>query len=417
MQRTAMTPPYEAVRPMAGARPPRLAFASHRWRLQTKLIASHAAVGAIVTVLSLLASYYVHRQADEQQARRVLVTSGVQALADGERGSLQTALSLLIGLFAMTVAVGLGAALARRLGRPLTALRDAAVAFGEGRMDHETVRAKGEIGEVASAFETMKARVLDNHRTMLTTEKMAAIGRLTAGIAHEMSSPLAAVIISIDELEGLVSEYAESIDDPGVLPADHRAINKQMADALEVTRMAAKRSADFVRSIRSQTRVASPAKQERFDPKTVVDDAANMVRSSARAARCTLSVDCTGTADLYGNPSMLGQAISNLLQNAIDATGDGGGGDVKVTVEADPDHVRIGVADTGPGILPEVLPRIFEALYTTKAYGRGTGLGLAIVKEAVEGGFGGRTEVATTVGKGTTFTLHLPRTKEASHGT
>jgi signal transduction histidine kinase len=87
-----------------------------------------------------------------------------------------------------------------------------------------------------------------------------------------------------------------------------------------------------------------------------------------------------------------------------------------VRVDADGDRVQIQVIDTGSGIPADVLPRIFDELYTTKEYGRGTGLGLAIVKEAVEEGFGGQIEVATTPGVGTTFTVRIPCAKGISQG-
>jgi signal transduction histidine kinase len=315
------------------------------------------------------------------------------------------------GLLAFTVAVVLGIALGRRLGRPLAALRDAAVAFGEGRTDVVPVRSDDEIGDVVSAFETMRERVRDNHRTLVATEKMAAIGRLTAGIAHEMNSPLAALRLSVEELGDLVTEYRESIAAAGTSGADHRRICEEMGGALELADMASSRAVDFVRSIRSQTRLGHGTKAERFDVMAVVEDAVSLVRHAARAAGCELSVvaPTDRPEHLSGNASALAHAVTNLLQNAIDATSEAGGGEIEVAVEASRDVVSIRVADTGPGIPPEVLPRIFEALYTTKGYGHGTGLGLAIVKEAVEETFGGRVDVDTIVGQGTRFTMRIPR--------
>jgi signal transduction histidine kinase len=524
-----------------------LAEYGSRWGLRWKLVASYASLGALVTLLSLLAGYYVHERSQQRRAEEASFRGGTQQLqslvasaseegfsyvvsgdaeeaarfmakiasarvscegllvaprlSESERTALwavvasidqmrdaglalfegyertrgvdsrsyqayengidgawdavaaldvagrahatrdeasvrRTAelLTLGIGALAVVVAIGWGLLFGHGIARPLIELRDAVRGFGEGRYDVPVgPKSGGEVGDLARAFERMRRAVVQrtreleashaetvrahetlqaNQRALITAEKMAAIGRLTAGIAHELNSPLAAIIAIVDDLKRLTREYAAVATDPRVSPADALGIGREMEESLEIVQSAADRAATFVRSIRSQTRLSEDGAHERFAVEQVVQDAINLTGFVARAVKCRLSLRVDADAELEGSPSRLGQAVTNLLQNAVDATAERGGGKVAVAVTGDDDSVFIRVTDTAGGIPTDVLPRIFEPLYTTKPYGCGTGLGLAIVKEVV-GEWGGRVEVDTVPGAGSTFSLCLPKAKSA----
>jgi C4-dicarboxylate-specific signal transduction histidine kinase len=130
-----------------------------------------------------------------------------------------------------------------------------------------------------------------------------------------------------------------------------------------------------------------------------------------RLSSCTMSVDCPSSLMLYGDAGKLGQVLTNLITNAIDAYEDHGTADgaIAVSVAADADEVVISVEDRGCGIPPELLDRVFEELFTTKPPGKGTGLGLSISRDIVSDCFGGGIEVRSTAGAGSRFTLRLPR--------
>jgi signal transduction histidine kinase len=266
--------------------------------------------------------------------------------------------------------------------------------------------------------DTLETQVTERTRALLTTEKMAVIGRLTAGVAHEMSSPLAALLAALDDLGALSGEYREAIGDPAVNADDHRQIAHEMETAVGLARTAAQRAATFVRSIRAQTRSNPSSRRERFDALALVRDSVNLLAHAARAGRTKVAVTSSSPMiELSGSPDRFAQVVTNLVGNALDATGERGGGGVQVEVSGEPGKLRIVVKDDGPGIPPEVLPHIFEPLFTTKPIGRGTGLGLSIVKEIVEADYGGTITVETTVGTGTTFELELADREAGSHGT
>ncbi len=273
-------------------------------------------------------------------------------------------------------------------------------------------RVTARTAELAQACTTLKC----NQETMLRVEKLAAVGRLTAGFAHEMNSPLSAVAAALVETGALVEEYRRSVGDDDVLPEDHHAIAGDMQRSIETAKTATERALGFVRGMRAQTRHAGPASHERFDAVAIVRDALQLLSHAARANRCAIAFHSDEPAvALYGPPSRLAQAVNNLACNAIDAVGEVGGGRLDVHLSRDARGVALSFEDNGAGIPEAVQSRIFEPLYTTKPHGKGTGLGLSIVHEVVTGDFAG--EIAlTSDGRGATFTLHLPA-KTAPHGT
>jgi signal transduction histidine kinase len=263
--------------------------------------------------------------------------------------------------------------------------------------------------ELRAMRDTLELRVEERTQALLAAEKMAIIGRLTAGIAHEMASPLSAVLSAVDGLKDLAREYRESIGDAHVTKEDHLAIADEMCDAMNVAELAAQRSAKFVRSIKSQSRIAVASKREEFDVVALVHDCVSLLSHAARRSNCRVETRFSAPQlRAWGSPTRLSQAVTNLVQNAIDATGERRTPiDVDVAATAS-GALRIVVRDRGEGIRPEVVPRIFEPLFTTKPFGQGTGLGLAIVKDVVERELGGTIAVSTVLGAGSTFTIELP---------
>jgi len=262
----------------------------------------------------------------------------------------------------------------------------------------------------AYALERANEMIRLKQEQLVSSEKMASLGRLTAGIAHEMNTPLAAVRASLSELDKLVEEYGASMDDPEVGPDDHRAIASEMARAVGIAATATERAASFIQSIKGQTRdraidaIASP-----FDACAIIRDVVVLLGHVLRKERITVAFDLPGgKVTLMGIPGRLAQVMTNLVVNAIDAMKPSGG-TVTISLRKRGGDIVIAVADSGCGIEPENLPRIFDSLFTTKPFGIGTGLGLTIVKDIVTGDFGGRIDVESAPGKGSVFTVTLPQ--------
>jgi signal transduction histidine kinase len=258
-------------------------------------------------------------------------------------------------------------------------------------------------------------RLQQEHQAqLLISEKMATLGWLTAGIAHEMNTPLAAVRAALIELDKLTKEYESSFDDPGVTPEDYREITKEMLQALQLAQKAAKQASDYVRSIKSQTRDLTPQERLRFDAVQVIRDSLLLLNHALRHGKCAARLELASeTVQLYGSPSRLAQVVTNLVMNAIDASAPKGGGPITLRLRV-AEAVTLQISDQGVGIPPEVLPKIFTHMFTTKPPGQGTGLGLTIVHQIITGEFGGTIDVESRVGQGTTFTLRFPPSVIAS---
>ncbi|MCI0394571.1 MAG: ATP-binding protein [Chloroflexi bacterium] len=267
--------------------------------------------------------------------------------------------------------------------------------------------------EVNTALSESYYALQENQARLLISEKMASLGRLTAGVAHEINTPLAAVRASLAELDKLALEYQDSIGDQEVEPGDHQEIAQEMRETIRRASSAAERAAGFVRSMKTQTRNHSTEEKQPFNAVPVAQEALLLLQHALRQTGCTLAFEPESQEiELYGSPGRFAQVVTNLASNAIDASAANGGGPVIVRLRREADGVSLQVSDYGVGIAPENISRIFEPMFTTKPFGEGTGLGLTIVHDIVVGEFGGTIEVSSQPELGTVFQLHFPK---ASH--
>jgi signal transduction histidine kinase len=251
---------------------------------------------------------------------------------------------------------------------------------------------------------------------LLRAEKMAALGRLAAGIAHEMNTPLGASLSSLKMLQDLIEEYKASIGDPEVGEGDHREIAAEMDKLVHFTRQWVEKTAAHIRSLKLHTRDLQRGEERMFSVLRVVEDTGLLLSHRLRLTQCVLSVSCN-TPDplLYGDPGKFGQVLTNLIANAIDAYKDleGATKEVRVEISEAEDLLEIRVCDQGCGIPPEHLDKIFDEFFSTKSLGEGTGLGLAMARNIVTNFFGGTIAVRSSPGQGSEFLLQFPRTKKA----
>jgi signal transduction histidine kinase len=276
----------------------------------------------------------------------------------------------------------------------------------------ELARANDELTESLHQQEHAYGELQRSQERLLHAEKMATLGQLTAGIAHEISTPLGASLSSLSVLEDLARECREALDAPDMAADDRRAITDEIGEVAAEARAWTEKAARFVRSIKGYTLGRREELQEReFNVGDVIDETRQLLAHRLRLCRCTLRVDVAdGTPALFGDAGKLGQVLTNLVTNAIDAYRDAGaeGGEIAVLATLDGTDVVLRVRDRGAGIRPEHLSRIFEELFTTKPPGLGTGLGLSICRTIVSECFGGTIDVDSEVGCGSTFSVWLP---------
>lgn len=216
-------------------------------------------------------------------------------------------------------------------------------------------------------------------------------------IAHEVANPLTAALAYLE----LCTERVR--DDGGLGPGAKKGLVEDLTSVEEGIEQAL----DFLRAIQDRSR-GSLARLERFDALQVVRSCLTLERPLARRKGVPLMGLMSGEpVFLNGDPNALYQVLTNLIRNAVTASQQARH-PVSVAVEAAERTARISVQDHGTGIPRENLDRIFEAGFTTRALGAGSGTGLGVVRQLTEGMFGGRVEVSSEVGQGTTFTVLLP---------
>ncbi len=255
----------------------------------------------------------------------------------------------------------------------------------------------GTVSHVITVGEEVTDRVEAN-RAIARAEKLAAVGRLAAGVVHEINNPLATISACAESLEARVND-GEFDGSPGL---------EDLREYLGLIRSEAFRCKSITMGLLdfSRTRTSDHVTINLSD---VIQSAVRLLSHQKRHAAIGFKVDIA--ADLRpvsGDPGQLQQAIIALATNALDAMGESG---VLTIVGRNEDQkVVVEVSDTGVGISPENLPKIFEPFFTTKEIGRGTGLGLAVCYGILTE-HGGTLDVQSTVGTGTTFTITLSAVK------
>jgi signal transduction histidine kinase len=266
--------------------------------------------------------------------------------------------------------------------------------------------------ELNCSLEKLRAAYVQlerSHASLLRADRLASLGRLTAGLAHEMNTPLSAVLNSLKIIGDLGDEYASSVDDAEVLAEDHREIATEIITNTRAAIEWVNKAAAYIRSVKSHGRESRSAGAQRFRIGDVVADAHDLVAHRLRAASCRVEFEeAPAGIALVGDAGRFGQVLVNLITNAIDAYEERGvtDGCIEIRAARAGATTAVRVRDWAGGIPSSVLPHIFDELYTTKGPGRGTGLGLWIARNLVEEEFGGSLDVLTN-GVGSCFTAEF----------
>jgi len=257
---------------------------------------------------------------------------------------------------------------------------------------------------------------LENARHQVAAaDRMSNLGRMTAGIAHELKTPLAAAMNGVEGLRVLAAELSDSVGHPQVTVSDLREIVVEMGSSVAIADASIRRAAQFIHAIRSHT---LQMHEMRSAPFLVSDTIASAVTLLAHAIkRSDIRIDTSGVDPalaVVGDASKFGQVVTNLVGNAIDASSRAGVGKrVTITATTTDSGVVMTVGDDGPGVPAGLEARIFEPLFTTKGNAEGTGLGLSISRDIAEGAFGGTLRLVKS-DVGACFELRIPATASAS---
>jgi signal transduction histidine kinase len=303
-------------------------------------------------------------------------------------------------LLLIVVAVGVWLAvtiMATRTLRPLRHLAERAKEIARGDYEKRVeANTPDEVGALAREFNAMAAALDEREQQLIRSERLAAVGKIAAQITHEVRNPLSSIGLNAEMLEEEVGNLEGS-------PAQI-AESKQLARAIvkEVDRLT-----DITEEYLRFARLPRP-KLEREDLREIVASLLSFLKGELDARRIT--VELRAPADLppvAADEHQLRQALLNLLRNAAEAMTSGG--KLEVALSRAGERVELRIRDSGAGIAPEHLAKIFDPFFSTKEHG--TGLGLALTQQIVVE-HGGTIDVASEVGRGTTFTVALDEARE-----
>jgi len=339
------------------------------------------------------------------------------------RGFLGVALITALVMADVLIFIGFGRYLVSRLvTEPMAALVSVTQAVATGEMSRRAPPADTrEFDRLAESVNLMTERLLDAQGALVQAEKLASVGRLAAGVAHEIGNPLAAI-----------GNYLELLGRRGEAPDLVAAIDRE-----------ARRIDTIVRSLLDYARPRD-ARREPLDVGAVAERSVELLRAQGLLRLVSVEVvRAEGLPAMLGDAPALEQVFVNLLLNAVDAAGEGG----RIAVVASPARlgavveaerrstdadagaaavrsarrtgrhlesvadgapaVQVVVGDSGPGVPADLVERVFDPFFTTKEPGKGTGLGLAIVQRIVHD-HGGRVDVARAREGGAAFTVTFP---------
>ena len=275
----------------------------------------------------------------------------------------------------------------------------------EQRVRERTTQLEQANGELSQALQTLKL-ARDN---LVQSEKLASLGALVAGVAHEINTPVGNGLIAATSLDERIREFAEAMRQPMQRSRLELFINDSQV-AVDLLVRSLTRAATLVTSFK-QVAVDQTSSQRRyFALAELIDEVVLTISPTTRRAQCAVEVEIKPVPVLDSFPGPLVQVLTNLVNNAL-VHGFADGRKGRITISAAPvggNQIEITVQDDGAGIAPEHIKRVFDPFFTTRMGQGGSGLGLHIVHNIVNGVLGGRIDVHSSGGHGTRFVMVLP---------
>ncbi|MCE5182785.1 MAG: HAMP domain-containing histidine kinase [Betaproteobacteria bacterium] len=390
---------------------PQILKVKNEVRVYRALMAEYLKAGAAET-----------RQTELLEAQIRKVGKDIVAITEGMAGAerlliratldkFRATLLISIALLSLTMIV-IGWMLSRLVARPLKHMDRCVEAVSSGRLDRIVVPSEdSEIISITQAFNHMIGELELRQKRLLRSEKLASLGTMLAGVAHELNNPLSNISLSCQ----ILLEEVGSCD-----PEQGKELLEQIDEQTERARKIVRALLDFARD--------KPVKRERVALAALFEDVLLFLKGET-PPNVRIITEIPAEIVLQADRRRLEQAFLNLIKNALEAIGESGeiyigaarhrltnesfvakqGHDNRFLGKCYPgvEAIDIEIRDSGPGIPVDVLPRIFDPFFTTKDVGRGMGLGLFIVYEIVEE-YNGCISVDSESGRGTVFHIRLP---------
>ena len=253
--------------------------------------------------------------------------------------------------------------------------------------------------------------IKDNQNMLMEKERLATLGQMVGGIAHNLKTPIMSIAGAMEGLQDLVSEYEQSVGDPDVTKEDHMSIAKDMRTWIEKVNSYDAYMSDIITTVKGQAVNFNDVSVDDFTVDELLKRINILMRHELKNALVILNVNCAvpESTTLHGNINSLVQIVNNLISNSIQAYGSSNSDKkiIDLIITRDGNNLVISVEDHACGIPKDVQEKLFKSMVTTKGH-NGTGLGLFMSYSTIKGNFNGDLNFESEVGKGTKFNIVLP---------
>lgn len=330
--------------------------------------------------------------------------------------------SILFSAFVLLIGFAATYIFTKKFTMPVYALRDAAIKVGQG--DHSQrikVTRTDEIGELERAFNKMVTDLSTSQAQLVQSEKLASLGQLTAGVAHEINNPINFVSSNIPSLKRDIEDILALLDKYAKLDTDNFATaHKEIEDfsksidlpytiteikaLLKGIEEGATRTAAIVKGLRNFSR-QEDEEMRSANINEGIESTLMLIHNKLQHKKITVTKDLGAIPEIRCFPGQLNQVFMNLISNAADAIAETG--EIAITTAQRDGHVVITIKDSGSGMDERTRSKLFDPFFTTKPVGQGTGLGLSVSHGIIQK-HSGRIDVRSELGVGTEFSLWLP---------
>ncbi len=273
-----------------------------------------------------------------------------------------------------------------------------------------------EIGELAIAFNEIQKlaqenveKIQEENEKLMETERLASLGQLIGGIAHNLKTPIMSISGASEGLFDLVKEYDASIEDQDVTAKDHHEIAKEMNEWIEKIKTHTVYMSEVITTVKGQAVTISEEYIISFDLEELVKRVEILMKHELKRALVSLkvSIKTDPKTELSGNIVSLVQVINNMISNSIQAYNGEPNKEIELIITRKKNDIIISIKDYGPGIPKNIENKLLKEMITTKGK-NGTGLGLFMSYSNIRAHFNGNITFETEQGKGTTFNIILP---------
>jgi len=385
---------------------------------------------------------------DNEEVGRLILTEENTYLADFALKSLLYILPVLLA--SMILVWFVSRSVQGRLAAPLSQLTHAVheVAYNQDYGKAVEIVSDDELGELGNAFNHMLAKLsqheafrvekeseiiklnaeleekvfdrtkelktsLDNlkltQQQLVEQEKMASLGELVAGVAHEINTPIGVGITAVSHLEDSINLIRKSFTDGSITKKEFSDMISVITESASIVGSNLRRAADLVKAFKAVAVDQSSAEPRLFALGSYVEDILTSLRPKLKRTQHVISLDIGDNINLFCDPGLISQIISNLVMNSLHhAFAPTEKGHISISAQKVGDTLHFTYTDDGNGIEEKILARLFDPFVTTKRGQGGSGLGTHIIYNLVTQGLGGRIQCFSELGKGVRFDITLP---------